>query len=520
MAVSMFSCLLISSLVLLLYGVLRVSYSIWWKPKWLEKSLRQQGIRGTPYKLVMGDMKEYIRLITEAWSKPMNLNHHIVSRVDPFTQNNMQQYGKVSLFWAGTTPRLIVMDPGMIKEVLSNKQGHFQKPYISPLILTLARGLTALEGEVWAKQRRIINPAFHLEKLKVMIPAFTTSCSMLIERWKELASLQETCEVDIWPELQNLTRDVISRAALGSSFEEGRQIFELQKEHITLTLEAMQTLYIPGFRFIPTKKNQRRKYLQKRTTSMFRDLIQRKKDAIRTGQAEGDNLLGLLLQSSSQNNLPENVMSTKDNAITLEEVIEECKQFYLAGHETTSSWLTWTMIVLAMHPNWQEKAREEVMQICGKKEPDSEALSHLKIVSMILYEVLRLYPPVIAVYQHAYKETKIGTISLPAGVDLTLPTLLIHHDPELWGDDAEEFKPERFAEGVSKASKDQLAFFPFGWGPRTCIGQNFAMIEAKVALAMILQHFSFELSPSYTHAPHTVMTLQPQHGAQLKLYQL
>ena len=122
--------------------------------------------------------------------------------------------------------------------------------------------------------------------------------------------------------------------------------------------------------------------MQKKTTSMFRDLIQRKKDAIRTGQAEGDNLLGLLLKSNRQNDLPENVSNTKDNELTLDEVIEECKQFYLAGHETTSSWLTWTMIVLAMHPNWQEKAREEVMQICGKKEPDSEALSRLKIVSI------------------------------------------------------------------------------------------------------------------------------------------
>lgn len=139
---------------------------------------------------------------------------------------------------------------------------------------------------------------------------------------------------------------------------------------------------------------------------------------------------------------------------------------------------------------------------------------------MILYEVLRLYPPVIAIYQHTNKEAQIKEISVPAGVDLTLPILLVNHDPGLWGEDAEEFKPERFSQGVSKASKDQLAFFAFGWGPRTCIGQNFAMIEAKVALAMILQHFSFKLSPSYSHASYTVMTLQPQHGAQIILHQI
>ncbi|GMY36409.1 cytochrome P450 72A397-like [Fagus crenata] len=512
--------LALSSLFLLLHGAVKISYTVWLKPKLLEKRIKSQGIRGTPYKLLIGDMKEFVRAITEAWSKPINLTHQIVPRVDPFTLNLVQKYGKISMSWAGTRPRLIIKDPEMMKEILSNKLGHFQKPPLNPLILILTRGLTTLEGEQWTKRRRMINTAFHLDKLKGMIPVFTTSCSRMINQWQKMVSPQQRCEVDIWPELQKLTADVISRAAFGSNYEEGKEIFELQKELILLVLEAMQTLYIPGFRFIPTKKNRRRRELDREIKSMLRNLIERRVNATTIGESTDDDLLGLLLQSSNQNNLPENTSGTKDNGLSIEEVIEESKQFYLAGQETTSSWLTWTMIVLAMHPDWQEKAREEVLQVCGKKEPNFEAITHFRIVTMILYEVLRLYPPVIAQYQHAHMETKIGDISLPAGVDVVLPTLLIHHDPELWGDDAEEFKPERFSEGVSKASKDQLAFFPFGWGPRTCIGQNFAIIEAKIALAMILQHFSFELSPSYTHAPYTVMTLQPQHGAQITLHQI
>ncbi|KAA8534783.1 hypothetical protein F0562_029775 [Nyssa sinensis] len=319
-----------------------------------------------------------------------------------------------------------------------------------------------------------------------MIPVFSTSCRMMINKWKKSVGGQGTCEMDVWPQFQDLTGDIISQTAFGSSYEEGKKIIELQKELLILVIEAMQTIYIPDFRFIPTRKNQRRKSLDKRITSMLRTVIQSKECEMRTGKSKGDDLLGLLLKPNSQDNSPDNASSIKTNGLTIEEVIEECKVFYLAGQETTSSWLTWTIIVLAMHQNSQEKAREEVLQICGKRDPDYEAISQLEIVTMILYEVLRLYPPVIAQYQHAYKETKIGEISVPAGVDLTLPTLLIHHDPELWGNDTEEFKPERFSEAVSKASKEQLAFFPFGWGPRTCIGQYFAMIEVKVALAMIL----------------------------------
>lgn len=492
---------------------------LWWRPRRLECALRAQGLLGTRYRFPSGDLKENARLVREALVKPIPLSHSIIPRVSPLLHRAINQYGKFCITWSGPVPRVTIMDPNLIREILTNKSGNFLKPKINPLWKVLATGIANYDGEKWARNRRIINPAFHAEKLKHMQPAFSTCCHELIRRWEKLVDSSETCVLDVWPEFQNLTGDVISRTAFGSCYEEGRRIFQIQTEQAQLLMQASQTVYIPGFRFLPTPMNRRRKQLDTEVRSLLKGMIERREKSIKSGEKNSADLLGLMIESNMKQ-FEEHGKSENDG-MTTEDIIEECKLFYFAGQETTSVLLNWTVVLLSIYPIWQERARKEVMQVFGENAPDFDGLSHLKTMAMILHEVLRLYPPVILLGRRTYKNMEIGGITYPKGVMLTLPVIFVHHDPEIWGEDAHEFKPERFADGISKAAKNnQMAFFPFGWGPRICLGQNFAMSEAKMCLSMILQRFMFELSPSYIHAPYSVITLQPQHGTQLVLRRL
>ncbi|CAO1948280.1 unnamed protein product [Urochloa humidicola] len=488
---------------------------LWWQPRRLERALRAQGLRGTSYRFLTGDVKDFARLNKEAWSKPLPLRcHDIAPRVSPFLYNNIREHGKTSISWFGPIPRVTIIDPELVKEVLSNKFGHFEKLKFTALFKLLSDGLANQDGEKWAKHRRILNPGFHLEKLKRMLPAFSACCEELVSRWEDSLGSDGSCELDVWPELQNLTGDVISRSAFSSGYLEGRRIFQLQAEQAERVMNSLQKIVIPGYMLLPTENNRKMHGINKEIETILRDIIGKRIQAMKEGESNKDDLLGLLLESNTR----ETYGSGQSNMVmTIEDIIEECKLFYFAGMETTSVLLTWTIVVLSMHPEWQDRAREEVLALFGKNKPELEGLNCLKTVTMILYEVLRLYPPALAFSRKTYKEMEIGGIVYPAGVIVEMPVLLIHHDPDIWGSDVHEFKPDRFAEGISKASKDPGAFLPFGWGPRICIGQNFALLEAKIALCMILQRFEFELAPSYTHAPHTVVTMHPMHGAQMKL---
>ncbi|XP_022718064.1 cytochrome P450 CYP72A219-like [Durio zibethinus] len=502
--------------VLMVWG-LRILNWVWLKPKRLERCLRQQGLTGNPYRFLSGDVKESFAMNKQATAKPMPLSDDIVQYVVPFVHQTIKHYGKNSFMWIGPRPRVTILEPEEIREILT-KINDFQKPHNNPLVNLLVSGLADLEGDRWAKHRKIINPAFHQDKLKNMLPAFYQSCVDMITKWEKMVLVKGTSELDVWPYLVNLTRDAISRAAFGSSYEEGRRIFHLLEDQTNLTIKVIQSVYIPGWRFLPTKTNRKMKVIDKDIKDSLREMIKKREMAIKAGEVSNDDLLGILVESNIREIQAHG--DHKNMGMSIEDVIEECKLFYFAGQETTSVLLVWTMILLARYPNWQTKAREEVLQVFGDSKPDSDGLNRLKVVTMILYEVLRLYPAVVALGRSIPKEIKLGKLLLPAGSEISIPIVLIHHDQQLWGDDAHEFNPDRFSEGVSKATKSQVTFFPFGWGPRICIGQNFAMMEAKMAIAMIVRHFWFELSPSYAHSPSATITLRPQHGAHIILHKL
>ncbi|KAL8148720.1 cytochrome P450 CYP72A219-like [Apium graveolens] len=509
--------LLIAILLAVIIWAWRVVMWVWVRPKNIEKMLKEQGLSGNPYRLLYGDTKELKHMATLANSNPINLCDDFLPRVIPFYHHIIKAYGKSSFTWMGPVARVNIMEPELIQEILMNNKD-FKKPTHNPLAKFLVSGLSGYEDEKWSKHRKIVNPAFYVDKLKNMLSAMCLSSGEMMKEWEILIDENSSavCEFNVQPYIEGLTSDVISRTAFGSSYIEGRKIHQLQKEQALLTLQVLQSVYIPGWRFLPTRRNMRLKEINSQLKCLFTDIMKRREHAMNLGEDDiGDDLLSLLMRSN-QKEIQENG-DNKNLGMSRSEIIEECKTFYFAGQESTSNLLTWTMIMLSIHSNWQAYAREEVLQVFGTQKPDYDGLSRLKTVTMILYEVLRLYPPAPIFTRVIYKDTKLGNMTLPPGVQFLLPVLLIHHDPEIWGEDAKEFNPDRFSQGISKATNNRVSFFPFSWGPRVCIGNNYAMQEAKIIIAMMLQRFSFELSPSYTHAPSFVLTLQPQYGAHLLL---
>uniref|UniRef100_A0A7N0TPV0 Cytochrome P450 n=1 Tax=Kalanchoe fedtschenkoi TaxID=63787 RepID=A0A7N0TPV0_KALFE len=473
-----------------------------WVPRKIQLHFRKQGIEGPEHRPIVGNSLDIRDLSARALSKPMLLSHDILSRVVPFYHTTSALYGKNFLFWFGNKPRLAVYDKDIIKDALLNTNGAIERTKVNPSAkVLLGDGLIALAGgEKWALHRRMANQAF--KSNWGWIPEIVASTDQMLEKWETERGGKEEFELEVSKEVHLLTADILSRTAFGSSFEEGKQIFENQEKLMALTSLAFRSIYIPGFRFLPTRKNLERWRLEKKVHESIRRLMEM------NGKREENsrNLLSLMMSTYKN-------QDGKEERLRPDEVIDECKTFYVAGKETSGNFMSWALLCLAMHPEWQIKAREEVTRVLkNNKAPTAEDLNELKTIMLITNETLRLYPPIVMLTRETTRDIRLGKIDVLAGTELFLSQIAVHRDPEIWGSDANDFNPSRFNE----PKKHLASSFPFGLGPRFCVGQSLALVEAKVGLAMIIKNYSFEVSPTYVHAPMHLMTLRPQYGVQLR----
>ncbi|KAK3027260.1 hypothetical protein RJ639_041206 [Escallonia herrerae] len=421
--------LLLCSLgVYLFLAPIRFLHKFWWTPLWTKHVLVSQGIKGPSYNFFHGSTKEISNMRNASICRPMDLSHDIFPRILPHIYTWLKVY-----------------------------------------------------GEKWAMLRKLSNHAFHGESLKGMIPAMVESVETMLGSWKNYQGK----EFDVYEEFRMLTSEVLSRTAFGSSFLEGKQIFQMLRELgvIVGRNDFKIRLSVPGLsRILKNGDDVESDKLEKGIGDLIFGIIQkREKLMMGEGNSYGSDFLGLLL--NARKDAPENYK------LSLQDIIDECKTFYGAGQGTTSILLAWTVLLLAIHTDWQDKAREEVVRIFGQQNPTSEGIARLRRMNMIFSETLRLYPPAHVLTRKVRRKVRLGKLILPANVNVNIPILALHHDLKIWGEDAHLFNPERFSEGVSKAtSNNPAAYIPFGLGPRNCVGLNFATNEAKIALTMILQH--------------------------------
>ncbi|XVE99238.1 hypothetical protein REPUB_Repub03eG0180500 [Reevesia pubescens] len=181
---------------------------------------------------------------------------------------------------------------------------------------------------------------------------------------------------------------------------------------------------------------------------------------------------------------------------------------------------SWTLMLLALNPEWQNRVRAEIVEICKGELPDADMITKMKTLTMAINETLRLYSPALAILREALQDIKLGGIDVPRGVNVLILKTILHQDPKIWGPDADKFNPERFANGITGACKLPHVYVPFGTGPHICPGQHFAMAELKILLSLILSNFTFSISPKYRHSQIFNIVVQPQHGLDLLVKRL
>lgn len=414
-----------------------------------------------------------------------------------FTLNNMRRYGDIVPMKFFNIDAYQINHPDLVAEVLTKRYSAWHKSFIYKTILAdyIGEGLLISDGDFWRRQRKLIQPAFHTLRIQAYADTMVDYTQQALAKW------QSSETRDMAAEMMKLTLRIVGKTLFDTDLSTASNQLDKTVDVMLhdVSSEARAVIRLP--QWIPTPLRIRKKRTNKVLNDLILPIIEERR---KTGEDTGD-LLSMLLLSKDENGEGMNDQQVHDEAITL----------VLAGHETTSNALTWTLYLLSQHPEIEEKLLAELETVLGDRIPALEDIRNLPYTEMVLKEAIRLYPPAWNIGRMPHEDTQLGGITIKQYSPLFISIYAIHRD-ERWYPESEKFDPQRWTKD-NEAKLPKYAYLPFGGGPRICIGNAFAMMEATLILASIVQKFHLRLVPNHPVVPEATVTLRPKYGMKMTI---
>ncbi len=430
-----------------------------------------------------------------------------------FFMSVQRQYGDVAQLRMGPDRvAYLVSHPDLVRQVLVENRDNYTKgePVDSSkgredlsrrgVLLSrrflLGNGLLTSEGDLWTQQRRLMQPIFTRPRLAPFVGMIHAAVANMLVRWHD--GFAGGRAFDVAEEMKYLGLRIIGTTIFGADLTPS------QSEQIIATLgtlldqtNARTESQFDVARNQPAKGDPEFRRLLQDLDRIVYDMIERRRNS---GQDTGDFLSMLVFERDEETGQSMDDQQIRDEVVTI----------FLAGHETTASAMSWTLYLLACHPEVQSRFHRELDGVLGQRAPEAGDLINLKHTSRVLEESMRLFPPAWLILRYAVEGDQLGGYPIPAGADIIISPYVVHRHEDFWNH-PDSFVPDRFEAAVAK-NQHHFAYIPFGAGPRLCIGRNFATMEAALTLAMIGQRYSLAIEPEHATMPKARFILQPENG--------
>jgi cytochrome P450 len=434
---------------------------------------------GPPYRFFTGNFREFY------------------SDLLGFFTECAREYGDITYFRLGRRPCLLVNHPDLIEQIVVKQNRNFIKPF--PFRYTrkvLGNGLLTSEGPFWLRQRRLAAGAFHAERIAGYGSDMVESTTRMLDGW------QDGQTRDVHADMMQVTLDIVARTLFGADVTDQSHDIGESLLHALRSFSANFGRRLPLPSWIPTVGNRRAKAAVRGLNQVVQQIVEQR----RREDTPRKDLLSMMLHARDEDD---------GSQMTDEQLGDEARTFLLAGHETTAISLSWSFYLLATHPQIQAALADELDRVLQGRLPTAADVPNLKLTERVVLEAMRLYPPAFTIGREPLEDFQLGEYTVPAGTTIFMSQCVMHRDGRYY-ERPDAFDPDRWLPERS-AGRPKMAYFPFGGGPRVCIGNTFAMLESMLVLATVASQWSMRLVPDQEIRLSPVLTLRPRYGIRVVL---